>query len=154
MDQKADLRFNHQKGPSIKNIMQEINTETDLNFAIYQLELKQAEEGQLLKENFFMAYESIKPANLFRNTMSDVASSPYLIDNIIGTAIGLGTGYLSRKIMVGGSGNIFKRFFGSVMQFGITNIVAQHPNTIKSIGEFLFKHVIHKKELNHKNIDR
>jgi len=96
----------------------------------------------------------MKPANLFRSTMSDVASSPYLIDNIIGTAIGLGTGYLSRKIVVGAGGNIFKRFFGSVLQFGVTNIVAQHPNTIKSIGEFIFKHVIHKKEMNAKTFDR
>jgi len=132
----------------------QINTETDLDIAIYQLEIKQAEEGKLLKEQFYMTYESIKPANLFRSTLSDVASSPYLIDNIIGTAIGLGTGYLSRKIMIGGSGNIFKRFFGSVLQFGVTNIVAQHPNTVRSIGEFIFKHVFHKKEMNLKSLDR
>ena len=132
----------------------QINSETDLNIAIYQLEKKQAEEGILLKEQFFLTYESIKPANLFRSTISDVASSPYLIDNIIGTAIGLGTGYLSRKIVVGVGGNIFKRFFGSVLQFGITNIVAQHPNTIKSIGGFIFKHVFHKQEINPKSIDR
>jgi hypothetical protein len=154
MDQKADLRFDHQKGPSIKNIMQEINTETDLNFAIYQLERKQAEEGQLLKEHFFLAYERMKPANLFRNTISDVASSPFLIENIIGTVIGLGTGYLSRKIMVGASGNIFKKLFGLILQFGITNVVAQHPDRIKSIAGFIFKHIMHRKELNHKNIDR
>ena len=134
--------------------MQEINSETDLNVAIFQLEIKQAEEAKLLKEQFFQTYESIKPANLFRNTMNDVASSPYLIDNIIGTAIGLGTGYISRKIIIGASGNIFKRLFGSVIQFGITNIVAQHPNTVKSIGEFIFKHVIHKKEMNAKTLDR
>jgi hypothetical protein len=134
--------------------MQEINSETDLNVAIFQLEIKQAEEAKLLKEQFFQTYESIKPANLFRNTMNDVASSPYLIDNIIGTAIGLGTGYLSRKIIIGASGNIFKRLFGSVIQFGITNIVAQHPNTVKSIGEFIFNHVIHKKEMNAKTLDR
>ena len=134
--------------------MQEINSETDLNVAIFQLEIKQAEEAKLLKEQFFQTYESIKPANLFRNTMNDVASSPYLIDNIIGTAIGLGTGYISRKIIIGASGNIFKRLFGSVIQFGITNIVAQHPNTVKSIGEFIFNHVIHKKEMNAKTLDR
>jgi hypothetical protein len=134
--------------------MREINSETELNVAIFQLEIKQAEELKLLKEQFFLAYESMKPANLFRSTMSDVASSPYLIDNIIGTAIGLGTGYISRKIVVGAGGNIIKRFFGSVLQFGITNIVAQHPNTVKSIGEFIFKHVFHKQEINPKIIDR
>jgi hypothetical protein len=133
--------------------MREINSETDLNIAIFQLEVKQAEEIKLLKEQFFLTYESLKPANLFRNTMNDVASSPYLIDNIIGTAIGLGSGYLTRKITFGGSGNIFKRFFGSVVQFGVTNIVAQHPNTVRSIGGFIFKHVFHKKELKPKSLE-
>lgn len=132
----------------------EINSETDLNIAIYQLENKQAEEGRLLKEQFFLAYDSMKPANLFRSTMNDVASSPYLIDNIIGTAIGLGTGYISRKIVVGTGGNIFKRLFGSVLQFSITNIVAQHPDAVKSIGQFIFQRIFHKKEMNRKNIDR
>jgi len=134
--------------------MREINSETDLDIAIFQLEAKQAEELKLLKEQFFLTYESLKPANLFRNTMNDVASSPYLIDNIIGTAIGLGTGYLTRKIAIGGSGNIIKRFFGSILQFGVTNIVAQHPNTVRSIGEFIFKHVFHKREINSKILER
>ncbi len=134
--------------------MDPIITDIDLRFAIYQLEKKQAEEGRLLKEQFFLTYESLKPANLFRNTMSDVAASPYLIDNILGTAIGLGTGYLTRKVTLGTSGNVFKRFFGSVMQFGVTNIVARHPGTIKAIGHFIFKHVLHKKEINTKSLDR
>jgi hypothetical protein len=128
--------------------MELLITETDLRFTIYQLEKKQAEEGKLLKEQFILTYESLKPSNLFRSAMSDVATSPYLIDNIVGTAIGLGTGYLTRKVTLGTSGNIFKRLLGSAMQFGVTNIVAQHPETIKAIGKFIFKHVLHKKEVN------
>lgn len=134
--------------------MQEINSETDLNVEIYQLEIKQAEEIILLKEQFLLISESLKPANLFRNTISDMASSPYLIQNIMGTALGLGTGYLSRKILVGAGGNIIKRLFGSLLQFGVTDIVAQHPNTVKSIGVFIFKHVFHKKELKPKILAR
>jgi len=131
-----------------------INTETDLNCALYQLEKKQAEEGRLLKEKFLMTYESIKPANLFRSTLGDVSSSPFLIENIIGTVVGLGTGYLSRKIMFGASGNIFKKLFGLILQFSITNIVAKHPNIVKSISEYIFKHAFHKQALNPKSIDR
>lgn len=134
--------------------MEQIITESDLRFTIIQLEKKQAEEGKLLKEQLLLTFESLKPANLFRNTMSDVAASPYLIDNIIGTAIGIGTGYLTRKVTLGTSGNIFKRFFGSAMQFGVTNIVAQHPQAVKAIGQFLFKHILHKKEVNTKSLDR
>jgi len=46
----------------------EINSATDLRAAILQLETRQAAEEKLLKENFHLAYESIKPINLIKNT--------------------------------------------------------------------------------------
>jgi hypothetical protein len=126
--------------------MQEILTEADLRSAILQLERKQAEEGKLLKEQFHLAYESIMPLNLIKSTFNEVVSSPFLIDDILGTALGLTTGYLSKKIVVGASGNIVRKLLGSILQFGVTNIVARNPEGIKSFGQFIFKHIIHKKE--------
>jgi len=74
-----------------------------------------------------------KPVNLLRSSIRDVASLPYLIDNIIGTAVGLATGYLSRKIVIGTSGNLIRKLFGFLLQLGVTNTVAQHPGSIKSM---------------------
>ncbi len=56
-------------------------------------------KGQLLKEQFFITYESLRPGNLLRSTLKDIASSPYLIDNILGAAMGLVSGFISRKII-------------------------------------------------------
>jgi hypothetical protein len=134
--------------------MQTINSETDLREAILQLEVKQAEEGKLLKEQFLLTAESFKPANLLKSAFKDIASSPFAIENVLGTAIGLGTGYFSKKIVIGASGNIFRKLFGSVLQIGITNVAAQHPDTVKSIGEFIFRHIFHKKEMNPKSLDK
>ena len=93
--------------------MEKITSATGLKNAILSLETDQAIQGQLLKEQFHFAYESIKPVNLIKSTLKDVASSPYLIDNILGTAIGLATGYLSKKIFIGSSGNLFRKLLGS-----------------------------------------
>jgi hypothetical protein len=130
--------------------MQNISPGERLKNAIQLLEVEQAINGQLLKEQFHLTYESLKPINIIRSTLKDVASSPYLIDNIVGSAMGLATGYISRKIVVGASGNIFRKALGSVLQFGITNIVSQHPDAIKSVGQYIFHHIFHKKEMNSK----
>ena len=127
--------------------MQNITSTAELKNAIQLLEAEQAVKGQLLKEQFYLTYESLKPVNLLKSTLKDIASSPYLIDNILGTAMGLATGYLSKKIVVGASGNIFRKLFGSVLQFGVTNVVAQHPDAIKSFGQFIFQHIFRKKEI-------
>jgi hypothetical protein len=80
--------------------------------------------------------------------VKDIFSSPSLGEDILGTTIGLASGYLTKKIAVGFSGNIFRKFLGSVLQFGVTNVVAQHPDAVKSFGKFILQHLAHKKETN------
>ncbi len=126
--------------------MENMTSADRLRTAIRLLEEEQILKLQRLKEQFFTAYESLKPANLFRSTVNDITSSPYLIDNIIGTILSLGTGYLSKRIVVGASVSGVRRLFGAVMQFGVTNFVARHANTIKSFGRHFLTHVFHKKE--------
>ena len=63
--------------------MQNITSATGLKNAIQLLEAEQADKGQLLKEQLYITVESLKPVNLLRSTLDDVASSPFLIDNII-----------------------------------------------------------------------
>jgi len=84
--------------------MQKIASIAGLKNAIQLLEVEQADKGQLLKEQLFLTYESLKPVNLLRSTVNDIASSTYLIDNILGAAIGLVSGFLSKKIFIGASG--------------------------------------------------
>jgi len=126
--------------------MENITSTVALKNAIQRLEVEQAISAQLLKEQFYLTCESFKPVNLLRRTLYEVASSPNLIDNIIGTAVGLATGYLSRIVVVSVSGNLIKKLFGSVLQLGVTNAIAHHPETIKSIGQFIFQHILRKKE--------
>ena len=128
--------------------MQNITNKYQLKSAIQLLEAEQAVKGQLLKEQFYLAYESFKPVNIIRSTLKDIASSPYLVDNILGTSMGLATGYISKKIIVGSSGNMIRKLIGVLLQFGVTTIVAKNPDVIKSIGQFIFQHFLHKKEKN------
>ncbi len=128
--------------------MQNITSKPGLKDAIQLLEAEQVIKGQLLKDQFYLTYESLKPVNLLMHTLKEISSSPYLIDNISGTAMGLAGGFLSKKIFVGTSGNLIRKLIGSILQFGVTNIVAQNSEIIKSIGQAIFQHFFHKKEMN------
>jgi len=128
--------------------MQNITSTAALKEAIQLLEIDQEIKGQILKEQLYITYESLKPLNLLKHTLKEISSSPYLIDNISGSAMGLVSGFLSKKIFVGASGNLIRKLIGSVLQFGITNVVAQNSDVIRSIGQAVFHHFIRKKELN------
>lgn len=128
--------------------MENITTSAGLKNAIQRLEYRQIENGQRLEEDFFVVIERLKPANLIRNAMGNIVATPNLVDNIIGGALGLVSGYLTKKLAIGGSGNIIKKLLGTILQFGVTSVVATHPRTITAIGQFLFKKIIRKKEQN------
>jgi len=128
--------------------MENITTSIELKNAIQRLTVEQAIEGQLLKEQFYFAFESLKPINILRDTLHDITTSPHLIDSILGTAAGLVSGYFSRKIMmIGASGNLVRKLLATVLQLGVTNVVSQNPEKIKSIGEFIIQR-IHRKKRN------
>ena len=48
--------------------MQKTDLSAGLREAIVVLEKRQATEGKILKEQFMLAYESMKPINLIKNT--------------------------------------------------------------------------------------
>ena len=128
--------------------MEKITCAAELKLAIQNLEFQKEVQGQLLKDHFFVTFESLKPINLIKNTLFEITSSPYLIDNMLGAILGMVSGYISKKIAVGTSNSLFRKILGAAMQFGVTNIVAQHPDILKSIGNFIIDKFIHKKKEN------
>lgn len=128
--------------------MEYLTSAEELKNAIQLLEAEQADKGQLLKEQFLLTYDSLRPVNLLKSALNDIESSPYLLDNILSTGLGLATGYLSKKVIIGSSVNKFRKLIGSVLQFGIINFVARHHDAIKSFGRFFFQNIHRKKEIN------
>ncbi|HAN17129.1 MAG: hypothetical protein A2X13_06410 [Bacteroidetes bacterium GWC2_33_15] len=128
--------------------MEKITSSTDIKKAIEILQSEQAIKGKLLKEQIYITYESLKPINLLKNTIKDISSSPFVIENIIGIATGITSGYLSKKIVVGSSSGILRNILGSVLQYSVTNAVAQHPEAIKSFGRFIVDLLFRKKNEN------
>ena len=100
-----------------------------LNERIALLESRKSHEFYLLKEQWEITYESLKPVNLIKSTFRDVASSPEIKSHLLGNLIGLGTGYLSKKIMFGGTHNPFKRIIGTILQFAVSNFVGSKIET-------------------------
>jgi hypothetical protein len=78
--------------------------------------------------------------------LKEITLSHDLTDNILGTASGLASGYLSKKIFIGASGNLFRKLIGSLLQFGVTTVVSQHPDVIKSLGKLIIQHLFARKK--------
>lgn len=127
--------------------MQKITSTAGLKEAIQTLEAEKAANSKLLKEQFINTYESFKPASLLRGTLRDISSSPNLVENILGTALGLGAGYLSRSILPGVTAMRFGKLLSPVLQLGVTNFVSKQSGNLRSLGEVMLLRIFRKKRV-------
>ena len=113
--------------------MKKSNETDDLNETIALLEYRQKQELRILKEQFEVTYDSLKPINIIKKAFNDMTTSSELKGNLINNVIGMATGYITKKVIVRSSHNPFKRLLGNVLQFVITNVVTKHTDTGKSL---------------------
>ncbi|WP_373551182.1 hypothetical protein [Haliscomenobacter sp.] len=121
--------------------MQKLDSTTNLNDAILELETRRAEEGKMLKEHVNQAYESIKPINLIRSTFKEAIASQDLREDIINLSLGLVAGYVSKKVFSGLEESPLKKLLGTSLQFGITLFIVNNPETIQAIGDGIIKFI-------------
>lgn len=118
--------------------MTNINSADELRATILRLEAQQDEEIRILKEQFHLAYESVKPINLIKSTFQQAKDSPEVTNNFISTVAGLAAGYLSKKLFQSVSHSPIKKLLGTALQFGITTVIARNPEAVKAVGAGIF----------------
>lgn len=105
--------------------MQYITTTYRLKETILLLESVRDDQSARLKDDFKQAYLNVKPVNLLKQTLNEVVSSPIILDKLLATSIGLVSGFITKKIITGKSDNKFRKIIGTILEFGVINIIAQ-----------------------------
>lgn len=127
--------------------MEKVTSTSELKDAILRLEQKQKEQWVDLKDNINVAFDSLKPINLIKSTYREFLSTPHMAQDIIGSTIGLATGFVTKKLVVRKSGNVLRNFAGGLVQMLISNFVTRHSNVVKTIGSGLLQRVFTKKKM-------
>lgn len=112
--------------------MKKQNAVASLKESIRLLEIKQAEEGEILKEQFRITLESFKLTNLIKNSIKELTGSSEIKANLFETIVSIITGYLTKKIMIKSGGNPFLKIIGVMLQFGVTSVIAKNAESIRN----------------------
>lgn len=126
--------------------MEKITNTIELNAAILLLENRQTEEGFLLKEQFKITYESLKPINFIRSTFKELVTAPDFKEDLLNTSLSLAAGYFSKKLAIGSTNNPFKQILGSFLQMGVTSIVSKNSDDIRTKFMDIVSVIFQKKE--------
>jgi hypothetical protein len=126
------------KMPRITNII-------ELNEAICELEIKQAKEVLLLKEQFKLTYESLSPANLLRNTFKDLVNSPALTTDIVTGVLNFAARYIYKKSAEKATSAPVKQILVSGLQMVLVQLVSKNlPGIKKAVTLLINNHFMNK----------
>ena len=122
--------------------MQKPDASTSLKQLILEKESEMELQQILLKAQFRLTFESLKPINIIKNTLKQVVTSPEIKTSIINSAIGFISGFVAKKLFVGGSNNPLKKMGGSMLGTLVANKTEANAENIKNVGTLLLKKVI------------
>ena len=105
-----------------------------LNEAITFLENKQKSEGYLLKEHFEFTKEQLNPVNIVKEKFHDVVSSPGLKGKLIKGAIGLASGFLTKRFVIGSGSGMISKLAGTALQTGVSGLLMNAPNNLENLN--------------------
>ena len=98
------------------------------------LEIRQAEEGKILKAHFEVTVESLKPVNLLKNAAKEFVSSSELRETVLESSAILVAGFISKKIMDSTKGGPLLRLLSSLLQLGATGLLSKYGYKIQDFA--------------------
>ncbi|HTB32654.1 MAG TPA: hypothetical protein VK808_11540 [Bacteroidia bacterium] len=112
-----------------------IKTERDLKIVIQQLEAKKVCEWNLIKEEFLNLQESLKPVNIVKNAFKETVALPEIKAGVLTNVIGLATGFVAKKIVIGNTHNPIRKFLGALLERVVAGKVSRKINGVKEIPD-------------------
>lgn len=122
--------------------MKRISNTLELKEAITELEIKRAETGKALRDEFGKLKESLKPVNLVKNAFHELSTSPAVRENVLTGILGLAAGYIAKRALFGSTNNPVKKIAGAVLQMGIVGGASR----IKAGGMSILKRIFKKRK--------
>ena len=142
--------------------MGKIKSMSDLEDTIQMLERKRDEEVEMMRDVFYLTYESLKPINIIKNLFKESVTPVTVKDNLVNTSVGLGFGYLSKILFQSVVKLPFKKFLGSALMLSVENLIAKNPEVVGSLASFISntfskkpeKNIVEEMDYEHQDIHR
>jgi uncharacterized coiled-coil protein SlyX len=121
-----------------------VNNADELTQAIAELEIKAAAQKKDIEETFKKVSDNLKPVNLIRNGVRSVFSEEHRGD-LVNAIFGLGTGMLSRKLLLGRTKGFLGKSVGKAVEWGIAGLVTNNAEKMKDKAAVWIDRIFKKK---------
>jgi hypothetical protein len=111
------------------------------------LEIEQEADLKQLKVQFYLTYESLKPAQLIKNMIHDVFSSKEVKSDMVNSIMGLVSGFIAKKLATGKNDKSSSGMIATVIDVIVADVVSGNAEKIKAVGAVLLRKVFPKNKV-------
>ncbi|WP_320052684.1 hypothetical protein [uncultured Acetobacteroides sp.] len=114
---------------------------------ILQLEERRSAEMKELKEQLYVAYESLKPTNIIRKTLHDIVASHDVQTDFIEAMLLVVSRFISKKIAditTSPPPNMLKQLLGVTLQMAFSSLAAKYSDHMKALISSMLNLLLHK----------
>ena len=122
--------------------MEVVTDYKSLKMRIEFLEKNRIYQKEKIAEDAHNFVQSLKPANLIRSFLHSMQGPSELRSDILHAVIGLGTGFVTNKLLLSSFHGPLKKIIATLLQAGITNAAVKYPEKIKAKGISLMMDVL------------
>lgn len=121
-----------------------VNNAEDLAQRISELEIKAEAQRKDLGETYKRVADNLKPLNLIKSGVRSVFTEEHRGD-LINALFGLGTGMLSRKLLLGRAKGFLGKSIGKAFEWGIAGLVTNNAEKVKEKAGLWIDKIFRKK---------
>jgi|SRR5450432_1026830 len=107
-----------------------ITNVAQLHSTIAELQNKAYAQERDIAENFKSVTESLKIQNIVKHSLGSLFKGQDK-ENIVNILLGLTSGFISRKLLLGKTGGLIGKNLGRVIQWGVAGLVSKNADKIK-----------------------
>ena len=106
--------------------------------------MKEAEHAMLedvVRKQLLVTYESLKPINLLKSTISQAVHSPEIRSNVANAILGRAAGFAVKHLIQLGTRNPLVKISASIAEMIVAGQVTQNAEEIKTIGAMVLSKI-------------
>lgn len=121
-----------------------INSKSELEAAIIELEKRKQLQESLLIAQFKATRESLRPVNLIKNSFKKLTQAPDIKHDVLNNVAGIGAAILSKKLFIGRSSSIIKKLLSIPLELIVAKTTINNADKIKAYGISIYNNLFRK----------
>jgi|GEM_PF-2744056 len=127
--------------------MPQIKNDFDLQQAILELERQKTDDGQALRDQWDHTKKNLNPMTLVKDGVKELFSAPDVKTGVVKGLLGLASGFVTRKLVVGKSDSMARKVMGTLAQTGVTSLAFKRSDAIQEKGASLLSGLLKKMKI-------